>query len=98
MACNDGQVGALQRLYERGMANGVEGLTLVTKEEMKDIEPFCEVCYAYYVLFTYIMISFPLKIIIYIVLRFLSLLFIFLMLFFFYINRVWQEFFLQILA
>jgi len=43
VASNNGQVGALQRLYDRGKSNGVGGLTLVTKEEMKDIEPFCEV-------------------------------------------------------
>ncbi|XP_066935547.1 L-2-hydroxyglutarate dehydrogenase, mitochondrial-like [Clytia hemisphaerica] len=42
VALDDSQVASLQRLYDRGRSNGVEGLTLVTKDEIKQIEPYCE--------------------------------------------------------
>jgi (S)-2-hydroxyglutarate dehydrogenase len=39
VATDESELGRLQNLYERGIANGVEGLELVEPERLKEIEP-----------------------------------------------------------
>ncbi len=39
VATNEAEVGRLHNLYERGTANGVEGLEMVGPERLKEIEP-----------------------------------------------------------
>ena len=33
----------LENLYERGLENGVKGLVMLSKDEIKDVEPHCQV-------------------------------------------------------
>ncbi len=40
IAVNDAELPALHELYLRGSANGVQGLKLLSSEELKEIEPF----------------------------------------------------------
>ena len=39
VATGDGELGPLGELHRRGVANGVEGLTLVGRDRLADIEP-----------------------------------------------------------
>ena len=39
VATNESEVGRLQNLHERGLANGVEGLEMVGPERLKELEP-----------------------------------------------------------
>ena len=42
IATDDSELGRLQDLYNRGVANGVEGLEMVGPERLKEIEPHCQ--------------------------------------------------------
>lgn len=51
VVCRDEEsIPALQKLYEKGMSNGVKGLKILTKEEVRELEPNIsdEVCAALY--------------------------------------------------
>lgn len=41
VATHDGELPALERIYERGRANNVEGLTLLDSHGIRDAEPHC---------------------------------------------------------
>jgi (S)-2-hydroxyglutarate dehydrogenase len=41
VASNDSELPALQSLYERGVANGVQGLEIVGPEAIRELEPHC---------------------------------------------------------
>ena len=41
VAARDEQIPVLQGIYERGVANGLEGIKMIDAEEVKAIEPFC---------------------------------------------------------
>ena len=43
----DKEIPQLQKLYERGIQNGVKGLTMVDKKGIKEIEPHCQVQVGY---------------------------------------------------
>jgi L-2-hydroxyglutarate oxidase LhgO len=42
VAINQAEVEALKNLFEQGLENGVEGLRLVSKDEIKELEPYVE--------------------------------------------------------
>ena len=37
------EVPRLEDLYQRGIMNGVKDLTFLSREELKEVEPHCEV-------------------------------------------------------
>ena len=39
IATSDKELKALETLYQRGRANGLEGIRIISKEEMKELEP-----------------------------------------------------------
>ncbi|HYW26151.1 MAG TPA: L-2-hydroxyglutarate oxidase [Terriglobales bacterium] len=41
VATDESELGRLQNLYERGLANGVEGLEVIGPERLREIEPHC---------------------------------------------------------
>src|SRR5215472_7604377 len=41
VATEESELGRLQNLFERGQANGVEGLELIGPERLREIEPHC---------------------------------------------------------
>jgi L-2-hydroxyglutarate oxidase LhgO len=41
VATCDGEIAALQTLKQRGEANGVSDLTIVSREQLREIEPYC---------------------------------------------------------
>ena len=41
VAARDEQIPVLQGIYERGVANGLEGIKMIDAEEVKAIEPYC---------------------------------------------------------
>ena len=43
MAVSDEEMPRLKALYERGMQNGVKDLRMVGPEELREIEPYCQV-------------------------------------------------------
>lgn len=42
VATEEGELAHMNKVYQNGMANGVEDIRLITAEEIKDIEPYCE--------------------------------------------------------
>lgn len=43
VATNEVELEILNNLFERGNQNNVKDLKIINKEEIKDIEPYCEV-------------------------------------------------------
>ena len=43
VAVTNDEVPRLEDLYQRGIMNGVEGLTFLSRKELKEVEPHCEV-------------------------------------------------------
>jgi L-2-hydroxyglutarate oxidase LhgO len=41
VASDESELGRLHDLYERGLANGVEGLELIDRERLRELEPHC---------------------------------------------------------
>jgi L-2-hydroxyglutarate oxidase len=48
VATNEAELGPLQTLYERGTANGIEGLEMVGPERIREIEPWAKAVRALY--------------------------------------------------
>ncbi len=42
VATEDSELPRLKGIFERGKENGIEGITMVSSKEIKDIEPYCE--------------------------------------------------------
>lgn len=42
VATQQKELGELERVFENGLANGIEGIEKIGPEEIKEIEPFCE--------------------------------------------------------
>ena len=42
VATHESELPALQRIYERGIANEIEGISIIGPDEIKEIEPNCE--------------------------------------------------------
>lgn len=42
VATEEGELAHMNKVYQNGIANGVEDIRLITAEEIKDIEPYCE--------------------------------------------------------
>lgn len=42
VATDESELPALQRIYERGIANEIEGISIIGPDEIKEIEPNCE--------------------------------------------------------
>jgi L-2-hydroxyglutarate oxidase len=42
VATHESELPALQRIYERGVANEIEGISIIGPDEIKEIEPNCE--------------------------------------------------------
>lgn len=42
VATHESELDALNKIYERGIANKIDGISLIGPEEIKEIEPFCE--------------------------------------------------------
>ena len=42
VATDPGELAHMNKVYNNGLANGVEDLTLITDREIKDIEPYCK--------------------------------------------------------
>ncbi len=42
VATEDSELPRLKGIFERGKENGIEGITMVSPKEIKDIEPYCE--------------------------------------------------------
>ena len=42
VAASDDELPRLEGLFARGCQNGVPGLRIIEKEEMKQLEPYCE--------------------------------------------------------
>ena len=45
VAVTNEEVPRLEDLYQRGVLNGVKGLTFLSKKELKEVEPHCEVIF-----------------------------------------------------
>ena len=43
VAVTNDEVPRLEDLYQRGIMNGVKGLTFLSRKELKEVEPHCEV-------------------------------------------------------
>ena len=43
VAVKDEEIPRLHKLFERGQENGVKDLRLIGPEELKEIEPYCQV-------------------------------------------------------
>jgi L-2-hydroxyglutarate oxidase LhgO len=48
VAVDKGEVERLEKLYERGLENGVKDLKMVGPDSIKDIEPYCVVSIKHY--------------------------------------------------
>lgn len=48
VAVESSEITRLKSLYERGLQNGVRDLKMISKEELKVIEPNCEVKFSYF--------------------------------------------------
>ena len=43
MAVEKKEIPQLEKLYQRGLENGVKDLKILDSKEIKDVEPYCEV-------------------------------------------------------
>ena len=43
MAVEKKELPQLEKLYQRGLENGVQDLKILDSKEIKDVEPYCEV-------------------------------------------------------
>ena len=43
MAVENKELPELDKLYQRGLENGVKDLKVLTSKEIKEVEPYCEV-------------------------------------------------------
>ena len=43
MAVEKKELPQLEKLYQRGLENGVKDLKILDSKEIKDVEPYCEV-------------------------------------------------------
>ena len=43
MAVEKKELPLLEKLYQRGLENGVKDLKILDSKEIKDVEPYCEV-------------------------------------------------------
>lgn len=49
MAVEKEELPQLEKLYQRGLENGVKDLKILDSKEIKEVEPYCEVRISYWI-------------------------------------------------